>query len=186
MTVAARIASCGRFWSGPQPCLSLPSRVSHGDVLLFPTRRSVWPWFFLKDVLCVSALPDSCLSPDTPLFSSERVYWCRHQSCGVPAGELGGPSRWRLFSPTLALRAPGFVCTSLLHGPVTAQNSSGLSVLRHTGIKRNCGRDLSTLSLAHEGEPPDASVKVRRPEGSVAWFILALLLSGHCHPGPRI
>lgn len=95
-------------------------------------------WFFLKDVLCVSALPDSCLSPDTPLFPLSGCIECRLQSCGVPAGGLGARAVQveALFSPTLALRAPGFVCTSLLHGPVTAQNSSGLSVLRHTGIKR--------------------------------------------------
>ena len=92
-----------------------------------------------------------------------------------------------LFSPTLALHAPGFVCTSLLHGPVTAQ--IGLLICRIAvdsqfydtqGLNGETRRDLSALSLWHMKEsPPDASVKVGRPTGA-RWpgLFSALLLSG--------
>lgn len=65
-------------------------------------------WFFLKDVLCVSALPDSCLSPDTPFPLSGCISACRAVGCpqelGARADPGGGPILW-----PLALRAPGFV-----------------------------------------------------------------------------
>ena len=97
-----------------------------------------------------------------------------------------------LFSPTLALQAPGFVCTSLLHGPVTAQ--IGLLICRIAvdsqfydtqGLNGETRRDLSALSLWHMKEsPPDASVKVGRPTGSsVAGFILSSAPFWPCHPG---
>lgn len=135
-------------------------------------------WFFLKDVLCVSALPDSCL-PQTPLFPLSGVLSAACRAVGCPQGAGGEAVQVEaLFSPTLrTCERLGFVCTSL-SWPVTAQNSSDSSVLRHTGIKRETRRDLSTLSLAHEGElPQDAQCQGQKAHGELGGLVYSQLCS---------